>query len=287
MAAFDLIDGQYGVIAQLSGTRKFSAADLAVFNANPEILVGWYFGTETIPSAIVKGADDKVWACTEDGENKYLLEMTYTEVNMNKIVSGDTDGTGNTISFSGNTATIHNEVATLKTWRPRVLFPDTDNTVGRIESIINVTSGSAFLGGIATNKFYNINKTLSVGTYTYNVIGSGNNNKQYVTSFNGTIESVFDCTVKQSLYKITSEYLMIEGTYTRQEEMQYGLQTLALKTNDAGVPTATSTKIEGKDDGRFIMLPLADHTKRKYLVKDCLTEINGDATQFTVVKCTP
>jgi hypothetical protein len=70
---YDLSDGTYGAICKLH-TAVFTQADLTLFNGEPERLLKWYFGTATIPSGLVKGTDDKVYANLENSS-------TLTELN--------------------------------------------------------------------------------------------------------------------------------------------------------------------------------------------------------------
>ena len=69
--AYPLTNGIYGSICKLH-TNKFTQADLTAMNARPELLIEWYLGTKTLPSGIVKGANDKVYY--------NLKEMGGTEV---------------------------------------------------------------------------------------------------------------------------------------------------------------------------------------------------------------
>jgi len=57
---FTLKDTTVGIVAKLH-TGHFTQADLDALTAKPELLVSWALGLDTLPSAIVKGADDKVY----------------------------------------------------------------------------------------------------------------------------------------------------------------------------------------------------------------------------------
>ena len=57
---FTLKDTTVGIVAKLH-TGHFTQADIQALNAKPELLIGWYFGSETLPSGIVKQPLDKVW----------------------------------------------------------------------------------------------------------------------------------------------------------------------------------------------------------------------------------
>ncbi len=70
----ELKDGTYGPIVKLTNNRSFSDEDIKALNAEPERLLEWYWGNATLPSGIVKEADDKVWAVMEDsGDTLYEL----------------------------------------------------------------------------------------------------------------------------------------------------------------------------------------------------------------------
>jgi len=91
---------------------------------------------------------------------------------------------------------------------------------------------------------------------------------------------------KISIKEITSEYIQIEGNYTRESNSEFGVQTLAFETNDANVPIGKCTHICGKDDGRYIMIPVIDPNKQKFLVTECLSEISGTTdTDITTKPC--
>jgi len=69
--------------------------------------------------------------------------------------------------------------------------------------------------------------------------------------------------------------------------VDFGATDLPYEKDGSGRLTGTHGAMLGGTDGRYLMLPLIDQAKQKYLVKDCLTYIKGDVTQFTVTKCTP
>jgi len=68
---YELKDGTFGTICKLH-TASFSQEDLALFNEMPEKLLQWYWGNITIPSGLVKSADDKVYYPV-DG---YMIELS-------------------------------------------------------------------------------------------------------------------------------------------------------------------------------------------------------------------
>jgi hypothetical protein len=55
-----LSDGTYGLICKLH-TNTFTQDDLDFFTDMPERMIEWYFGTISIPSGIVRGADDRIY----------------------------------------------------------------------------------------------------------------------------------------------------------------------------------------------------------------------------------
>jgi len=291
-----LKDGTYGVVCKLH-TGSFSQADLTAMNASPELIISWYFGTGTLPSGIVKGADDKVYYPSTTGG--IYLELTYGETKI------DAEGVYSTMTGTGNTRThtVVNGVATF------TLHVETDTSkesqVGykldtlipfRIRNTIETTSGIsdfAYIGRKASlsasvkgDRSYA--GKFDVGTVNVgDVISWGQGGGFVYSGFN--VVAPYDCIFRQELFSITSEYLEIHGTYTQSNTSRYGVQGLELKENSAGVPTglAKANTIEGGSDGRYVRLPLVDNTKQKHLITKCLKEIKGDITAVVDTECTP
>ena len=61
---FNLTDGTYGTIIKLH-TGEFTQADLTAFSEDPTLPISWYYGDLPIPSGLVKGDNDLIWAVTE------------------------------------------------------------------------------------------------------------------------------------------------------------------------------------------------------------------------------
>ena len=97
-----------------------------------------------------------------------------------------------------------------------------------------------------------------------------------------------DDKIYQGLKEITDGTVLTpSGTNTTSNLSQFGIQALKLATDASGKVTGISTHIEGKDDGRFIQLPMVDAALQHHEVKVCLEKIAGDITQIVDTPCTP
>ena len=214
--------------------RSFTQADRDLMDANPELVVRWALGEDVFSIGVI-GVNDKVYTCSEDGA--YLLEMDYSE-SAELVVNGDfatdTDWTKQTgWTIAGGKA-------------------DTDGTAGAIYqdigasidptaiySIVVDTEGLTTLGGLRIELGKDtVNATQYItkeGRYSFVIAPSGaSSNRKLVRNAGGFVGNTDNLSVKE----ILSDYLTIQGTYSRQTQLNYGLQTLALKLNNVGVPTA-------------------------------------------------
>jgi len=234
---YTLKDTTVGIVCQLA-TNQFTQADLDALNAKPELLVGWYFGTATLPSGIVKGVDDKVYYPV-DG---YLLELTYSEgTEMLDNSDFTTDLAGWT--QGGSEWTWENGKAKLNAISVRnFLYQSKLNNIGgmyRLNIVIDSISGS-LKAEYGSDSYPSSN----VFTQTKTAFFKADNVKRVNRPLIGNIEADTTALIDSiSLKQITSEYLEIQGKHTQSNDSRYGVQDLRLDHNTAGVPTGVSTEL--------------------------------------------
>jgi hypothetical protein len=113
-------------------------------------------------------------------------------------------------------------------------------------------------------------------TNGHNILGISNRKgRKEVKLYTGIVQA-YNVDITNISIKEILNYITIEGTYTRAKDLQYGLQTLALETNSANVPTGICPTICGKDDGRYIMIPMHDSGQEKQFITECLAKITGE-----------
>ena len=269
-----LENGTYGTIIKLH-TNKFSSADLDAFTARPELVLAWSAGTATIPSAIVKGAKDVVY-----NANGMALPVVLLPTDRSTPIKSIA-GTNNTITYANDIWTCHMESTTGQQWMPffryTTLFKADE--VYKITATIIVSSGKAKITGVeyglpdGTAITESINKTLSIGTYTFIVVGNKRDNGNVNVSFDGQAEHNTDFTVKLDMEKITSPTLPLTGTHTTTNTSQFGIQQIKVG----------SGAMNGKDDGRYIDIPMVGG--HKHMLKTCVKLIAGDITNVTETPC--
>lgn len=225
--------------------RSFTQADGDLIDSDPTLLFQWAKGTYSGFSIGAKKPEDKVYMVTEGGA--YLLEVEYSEVV--ELFAEPTVTEGNEVAThtkAGNKITYNITTTGTQIFRPLFNYAMNNGSVAgqlyRTLTDIEVISGSIFGAEIP----YNIGS--GVGEYPIEILSTGNHKLNLLAEANGS-----DGTIRYRLgnrklsnstlelmeaYKVTSDYLPIQGTYTRLKNQQYGLQTLGLKLNAAGVPTA-------------------------------------------------
>jgi len=231
---YDLKDGEYGVIVKLH-TNSFSHEDIDAFNTEPELLIDWYFGNRTIPSGIVKGADDKVYYPV-DG---VYLELDYGE-GSERICSNDfkvnelnTEG-----DFNSTNTSFEYEVTTVgdNTGYPRFNTELADNH--KLNSLY-IVKHNIVQPGITYIKLGNSGITKPIKD-KFNFLFPNDELTRLEYNSNGT--SYYHTIVNGiSVKEILSEHIPVEGAYTYNTRLNYGIQDIRLELNDAGIPTSVVT----------------------------------------------
>jgi len=255
-STYILKDGTYGTIIKLH-TNKFSSADLDAFTARPELVLEWSAGTATIPSAIVKGAKDVVY-----GSDGFAIPKPNSLIKNSLF---DTD--------------LSDWSAGRWIWKNGQAYYSTADTYSLLKQAVDVTTPCIMLikhnvvkGGCS------IGVIEPDGTVVHqpNVSGSGT---RQIALPNG-LKSIEFTRVHESEIYIDSvelfdgtQYLPITGTHTTINTSQFGIQQIKV---GAGA-------MNGKDDGRFIQLPLV--ANGKHLLKTCTKLIAGDITNVTDTPC--
>lgn len=218
--------------------RSFTQADRDMMDASPELLVRWGLGEDVGFSIGVKGPNDKYYAVSEDGA--YLLEVGYSE-DVNILT--EMGKAGATVTPVTNGWNIDAPAGI--DGRVDFVTSGLDNNSiyrGKFDLLVNLQSFS---------EWTHYRPTMSQGYIMLpDAIPCENGNHRFILNNIDVADSIIlyksnsnpfnlDFT-NVEVHKILSGYLTIEGTYTRNVNQPYGLQTLALKMNDAGVPTATA-----------------------------------------------
>jgi hypothetical protein len=252
----ELKDGEYSLIYKLH-TNQFSQDDLDLFTDEPEALLDWYWGKITIPSGIVKEAEDKIYTCTE-GSGDILLELNYSEsAELGQgnywYSSPESCATKNIISNTeaevenlceqgadswprmGSNGIVEIDKLYLQVFRAQCLEGASGVDIG----IGTISGKSRPKRTIRVNGFYQ-NKLIEIAKYTNNV-------PTYL--FDGKTTTQWKVHTYLSCREILSDYLTIEGDYSWDRNIDSGIQTLRLIMNDAGVPTKVIDKNRVRFDG--------------------------------------
>lgn len=192
--------------------------------------------------------------------NAYLLEIDYDTGNEAAgngcvIYNDDLDGnpTSNIVTWDDATRILSADIqgrynrADRPNWQVKTnLLP---LSFMSFSNIFTVTEGTLVIRSIfVSNSSGNLVNLLSedliiTDSYTFNGLGYTRNHADssiiIEADFDNT-SSVIPCiyTCETSIKQLTSDYLPINGTYTRNKNLSYGLQTVACKLNGAGVPYA-------------------------------------------------
>ena len=223
--------------------KSFTQDDLDLINNDPELLVRWGLGEDVGFSIGVKQANDKYYPCTEDDQNDFLLEIGYSEGNEVGVLTDCTDtvingtvvnenGSIHLISdgsssycYCSNSNKKFNTIAN----KQYILTVSCKLISANGWNVYNQSIDNHLIGG-SWNDQYQISGTRS------NLFTAAGNEviRLYAWGVNGDkYDGVY---TKLSIKEILSDYLPINGTYSRAYNSQYGLQALRLELNDANVP---------------------------------------------------
>jgi len=206
---YTLKDGVFGTIIKLH-TNTFSQADLDAFTAVPERAIDWYNGNYTLPSGIVKGADDKMYY----PNNGYMFEYGVTFGN--ELYKNDTWVLGTDWEQSGDTFTT--KKATSATAYRLHSLPDSGQYYISWKTLTRSAGVMAIgVGGNSINYWKS-----TIGTHTTIQGRGGNQNIEIKCSgFDGGVDGI-------SIKQLTGDYLKIEGTHSHTTTSPYGIQSLVV-----------------------------------------------------------
>jgi len=259
-STYTLKDGTFGTIIKLD-TNTFSQADLTAFTARPELVLEWSAGTATIPSAIVKGAKDVVYnakgmALPVALGAELVMDTEFADASKWNLLNGATLANGKATLDKTEKGvalyqapTVPYDNAKMYEWELTVEAITTGKVMARIggsygEPITTVGIHSGTFSGSDT----------PVATYLF-----GDKSDAVVTHY--------------SIKEITSPMIPITGTHTTTNTSQFGVQQIKV---GAGA-------MNGKDDGRYIQLPLT--TGGMHLLKVCTTLIAGTVDAVVDTPC--
>ncbi len=232
--------------------RNFTQADRDIMDANPELIVSWALGNDVGFSIGVIGANDKVYVCSEEGNQELLLEVSqYSEVVDTGAVSlvsgGFVDNADGTFTYTAQVG------GSDLRWDTSTALPNTIGYLSYSSTQANdlgvhyiYSSSPAYnnLGQVIRTKS---GKNILFTTDTPNNIGK-------IIRFTDGIDSIVS---NVKWVQITSGYLTIQGTYTRNLVDPDGVQSELLNLNDAGVPTSLKTivsHIQSESFSQFLVL---------------------------------
>ena len=289
---YTLKDGEFGSICRLY-TEKFTEDDLNAFTNEPELLLKWYWGEETIPSGIVKDVNDKVYPVLEENGTA-LIELSSTvdtsqdyAIYPGVIEPGWVDNGDNTFTFTSTP----------------------DITSAFLKDILEDPAGN--MNNVYINEMYVFDSDLDILSMQYD--GSGypvtkpqtegynisyslwlSSSKGFVYAKNNT-EEVQTATVgKMHSYKLNGEHILIclnedEGAmFTKRNlNVNYGIQKLRLNEYLPGFPISVidENKINSHLDFRYVDTGVvidgrtSDFTMMMAFSKP---DINLDTDQFLV-----
>jgi len=290
-----LTNGEFGAMAALK-TGIFTQADLDAMTADPELLIGWFFGLKTLPSGIVKKSGDKVYYPIKniDPVNKYLTSpsakdssgMTSTRISNSEYVVENKTGTNNLypqISFQFGTQKILGDVkVTIKVISGKIT--KSFNLLG--SNLPHTQDYRTYL-----DKDYSAGETAVISIKSMQSWKYSGMARVYCDSSHGPYK------INVKIEAITTHVagkilgggvdIIAVGNSGYSAVSPHGIQGLLLKENKDGVPVGLIKpgEIMGGSDGRYVQLPLVDHKLQKHLVTKCLSEIKGDITQVVDTVC--